>query len=198
MHRTDVDLQEAYETIRTIKTLAKDEGYPIRILSVGNTQPLNIATHVVHTNKLEERLKNAKYKKLDDLSDNWAYKKPFDFVVCVDTLQEVRDPIAVIKQMSNVGRKGFIRVIDRSFESLKGAESDDYAGFANHRWFVESTPKKLKFTFKHPYIHFISEYMPPMSGVKHLNIWWDNDVQAFEKILHTDEEVRKDFLDYLK
>lgn len=88
--------------------------------------------------------------KLDICSDKWPFKnKEFDFVHCGQTLEDIRDPIFVCKEMMRVARKGVVTTPTIWIECQKGIdaypESTLYKGFDKHKWLVKHTKDGLKF-----------------------------------------------------
>ena len=143
-----------------------------RVLDVGGWyQPFNLATHVIDLCPYESRrIRNA----LDpadeerfsadtwivhDVCDSpWPFPdKSFDFVVCSHLLEDVRDPIAVCRELCRIGKTGYIETPTRIREIfakdrfslvnfLTGSLPE--IGFYHHRWFVEAEGLHLRFTAK--------------------------------------------------
>ncbi len=87
---------------------------------------------------------------LDICGNTWPFKdKEFDFVHCGQTLEDVRDPIFVCKEMIRVSKRGVITTPTIWIECQKGIdaypESVLYRGFDKHKWIVEHSSKGLRF-----------------------------------------------------
>ena len=143
-----------------------------RVLDVGGWyRPFNLATHVLDllpyaTRRTgepldpedSERFTEATWLVGDACTSPWPYPdKFFDFIVCSHLLEDVRDPIAVCREMVRVGRAGYIETPSRCREiftkerwsglrALKGGMPE--IGFYHHRWFVELEGTHLRFTPK--------------------------------------------------
>lgn len=83
------------------------------------------------------------------LNETWEHfgDNYFDFVVCTHTLEDVRDPSAVAKHLSRVGKGGFIAVPNRHQE-FSHLESPLWRGNLHHRWLFRGTESGLKATAK--------------------------------------------------
>lgn len=123
-------------------------------------KPINGATHVLDINSYESRLKGQAWD-LDqperftqatwtqlDICDRkpWPYPdKYFDFVCCSHVLEDIRDPIWVVSELSRVGRAGYIECPSAAAELLIRQPLMSYLlhtdkgtiGCAHHRWLVE-------------------------------------------------------------
>ena len=89
------------------------------------------------------------YHQLDICAARFPFPdKSFDFVICRHTLEDLRDPIAVCREMNRVGRAGYIECPSRVYESTKGVERWWWAGHYHHRWLVDVTGAQIQFQFK--------------------------------------------------
>ncbi|MHA2065058.1 MAG: class I SAM-dependent methyltransferase, partial [Candidatus Thorarchaeota archaeon] len=208
-----VSLEEGMAAVAITQEAAEAEKKEFRVLDVGGAiKPLIFATHIIdilpHHNRAwfghiapgevsrnAERFSADSWAQMDMCETPWPYDDDFfDIVWCTQTIEDVRDPIAVLKEMSRVGKAGYIETIDRNFESLKNAEDPNYAGYIHHRWFIEEDDDKLKFTQKYPIIHVDDKLVPLPTGKKFLNLWWTDDVEGYENI----EMSREAILDYFR
>ncbi len=87
-----------------------------------------------------------------DLCDRtpWPFADgSFDLAVCVDVLQEVRDPVWVCAEMARVARGGYVEVPTPG-ASLSVREEGDrpHPDAAHHRWLCELSSSELVFTAK--------------------------------------------------
>jgi hypothetical protein len=84
----------------------------------------------------------------------WPFSdKQFDFSICSQTLEDVRDPLYVCSELMRVSKRGYIEVPSRLYESSRGVEKVKIVGCAHHRWFVEIKGNHLQFTQKYHAIH---------------------------------------------
>lgn len=142
-----------------------------RVLDLGGWyQPFNLATHVIDlcrydTRRLQdsldpedrERFSAGGWVVADVCVTPWPYAdKFFDFVVCSNLLEDVRDPLAVCRELNRVGRAGYIETPSRLREIFskqrlfppRALGNMAEIGFYHHRWFVEAEGTHLKFTAK--------------------------------------------------
>jgi SAM-dependent methyltransferase len=154
--------------------LRKAANAAARVLDIGGWyQPFNLATHVVDllpfaTRRQHEaldpedpeRFSAETWLACDVCTAPWPYvDRYFDFVVCSNLLEDVRDPIAVCREINRVGKAGYIETPSRLREIfakshrfswrrlVRGAGAPE-VGFYHHRWFVEGEGMHLKFTAK--------------------------------------------------
>lgn len=90
-----------------------------------------------------------------DICDRTAYPfadKELDFVICSQTLEDVRDPLWVCAEMNRIAKRGYIEVPTRDNESSRGAEYG-IVGLSHHRWLIDIDDDELVFTMKYHMIH---------------------------------------------
>jgi len=91
--------------------------------------------------------------------DPWPFKdKQFDFVLCKGTLEDLRDPVWVCREMMRVGKSGYLDVPTRILESMPGVERTRYCGYSHHHWLCEAVEGGIQFTFKHAQLHAYSRF----------------------------------------
>jgi hypothetical protein len=93
-----------------------------------------------------------------DICDHTPYPFPdkfFDFVICSQTLEDVRDPIWVCHEMSRIAKRGYLEVPSRIAETCRGWEHPRIAGLSHHRWFVDidAAARRVRFTMKFHRVH---------------------------------------------
>jgi SAM-dependent methyltransferase len=154
--------------------LRKAANAAARVLDIGGWyQPFNLATHVIDlfpfaTRRQHEALDPEDPERFsaetwlawDVCATPWPYvDRYFDFVVCSNLLEDVRDPIAVCREINRVGKAGYVETPSRlreifakrrrfSWRRLVGGAGAPEVGFYHHRWFVEGGGAHLKFTAK--------------------------------------------------
>lgn len=184
------------------------------ILDVGGgMQPLLSATHVMDIlpynrrswygdiaipgDVLGQRYSEATWSQKDVCNTPWDYPdKSFDFVWCTQLIEDVRDLLAVIREISRVGKCGYVTTIHRSFESKLDVNDPLYAGYIHHRWLIELENNKVKFLFKYPLIHAYDEYRPKIIKQQFLEFWWEGSLEAYEQQLYTLQEIQDVFKGY--
>jgi SAM-dependent methyltransferase len=141
-----------------------------RSLDVGGWfLPVNAVTHVLDLGQMETRgpaldpdTKPRFTKDTWIIADAcvapWPFPdKYFEFSICSHLLEDVRDPLAVIRELARVSRSGYVETPSRLREIFAKGRFDHLGsrlfwppkiGFHHHRWFVESKGKHLIFTAK--------------------------------------------------
>lgn len=89
-----------------------------------------------------------------------------DFAICSHTLEDIRDPIFLCKELNRVAKAGYIEVPSRECESIMGTSG--YVGSCHHRWLVEIEDNAVTFRFKSHLIHGSWKYHLPASYRKRL------------------------------
>ncbi len=140
-----------------------------RVLDVGGWHnPFHLATHVLDIMPYEsrrthealdpedpERFSKETWHISDACEGNWPWSDNyFDFSICSHTLEDVRDPIAVGRELARVSKAGYVEVPSRAREIFI---KDRFArlkmflgrtpeiGFPHHRWFCELNDGELHF-----------------------------------------------------
>lgn len=193
-----------------------------RILDVGGWyQPFNLATHVIDLCPYElrriddaldpedgERFSAATWVAHDVCSLPWPYPdNSFDFVVCSNLLEDVRDPIAVCRELCRVGKTGYIETPsrireifskERFFPGKSLFRNLPEIGFYHHRWFVEASGTQLRFTAKTVALSENRQYYITRADLGRklteqesaLALFWDGEF-TFEEVF---TDLRSDYL----
>ncbi len=143
-----------------------------RVLDVGGWhRPFRLATHVIDVMPYETR---CGFDAIDPenaeriTADNWVVQdvcvtpwpwpdKFFDFSVCSHLLEDVRDPVAVCRELVRVSKRGYIEVPSREREIFCKARLARWKialgripdiGFTHHRWFCAIDGNEIRFERK--------------------------------------------------
>ena len=184
-----------------------------RVLDVGGAYgPLNTATHVIDIVDFDQRgepLDRAELPRFtretwsvhDICSTPWPFPdKHFDFAFCSHTLEDVRDPIAVCRELSRVAAAGYVETPSRlreSFHHKRGyllrriVGRPIRVGFDHHRWFVEEEDGGLVFSAKtqtmlqDPGLFITAAELGRAltSRESALALWWRRELRARERLL---------------
>lgn len=137
---------------------------------------------------------------LQDICDRdpWPFADDqFDFAVCVTTLEDVRDPIGVCRELSRVSRAGYVEVPTVEAELIFNVEgTGSFLGHEHHRWFcdldLELAPAAgpgLVFWHKSHMVHedwrlrVLPRWRAQMSLEDHLlGVFWDGRLPAREHL----------------
>lgn len=79
--------------------------------------------------------------------------KEFDFVICSHTLEDIRDPISVCREMNRVAKRGYIECPSRLRECTREDATRRASGWPHHRWIVDFDSGYLIFTDKGLWAH---------------------------------------------
>ncbi len=121
----------------------------------------------------------------------WPFSdKQFDFVVCSHTLEDVRDPLWVCTEMIRVGKRGYIEVPSRAYESCLGIERPNQAGLSHHRWLIDIRGDEISFLHKSHMIHSHWRFALPRAYGRALSrersvqwLWWEGEF-TFREVMY--------------
>ena len=128
-----------------------------KILDVGgNYKTYPNATHIIDIRKPLKDCK-LKYTQMNICEKTWPFEDDeFDFVFCGNTIEDLKNPLFVCKEMMRVGKAGRIVVPDILTECTKGVDSwmlnETYAGFYHHRWLIAISEGKIELIPKTPIV----------------------------------------------
>jgi hypothetical protein len=85
--------------------------------------------------------------------ERWPFgDHQFDFAVCVQTLEDLRDPVWVCAELSRVARAGYVETPSRLLEQSYSV-AGPLVGWSHHRWLVEIAGEGLEFVHKPHHLH---------------------------------------------
>lgn len=135
-----------------------------------------------------ERFTDATWVRHDICENPWPFADDqFDFVVCAQTLEDVRDPLAVCRELARVGKAGYVEV-PSPVEELTWGLQGPWAGWSHHHWICELHDAGLRFTHKSHSVHAPGRHLPagscdalpPQRRV--LELWWRGSFPAREQV----------------
>jgi hypothetical protein len=126
----------------------------------------------------------------------WPFEDgQFDFAVCSQTLEDVRDPVWVCAEMGRVARAGYIEVPSRLEEQAHGVHGE-WVGWSHHHWLVDVAPGRVDFVFKTGILADRPQYCLTLEEVESLplaervqTLWWEGELEARERIFLVPEEL---------
>lgn len=126
-----------------------------------------------------------------DLCDRepWPFADgQFDFAICSQTLEDIRDPIWVCAELQRVARAGYIEVPSLAEELSFGIQGP-WTGWGHHHWLVEVEPGLLRFVFKHHIVHGREDLRFPAGlhatlapAERVSSFWWEGAFEAVERV----------------
>lgn len=121
-------------------------------------------------------------------AEPWPFRdKQFDFVFCLGTLEDVRDPVRVCQEMVRVGKAGYMEMPTRILESMRGVERLRYVGHSHHRWLCEFSGTEVSFLFKHAQLHLYPRFhvtLCPWIGRPRKSHTWTEAFDFIDSIFH--------------
>lgn len=135
-----------------------------------------------------------------DICDRTPYPfadKSIDFVICSHTLEDVRDPIWVCREMMRIAKRGYIETPSRRAEASRGWEHPRLAGLSHHRWFVDVEGTRVRFLMKFHRVHSHWRFSLPLAHLRQLPehakvqwLFWDDQFDVEEDTrLHGPAEI---------
>ena len=131
----------------------------------------------------------------------------FDFVVCRHTLEDIKDPIKICREMMRVAKAGYIETPSRTYESTKGVERHWWCGHYHHRWFVEASQEahRVTFQFKPHNVHSSRRFsfrcfpwQKVREEFKNTALLWEGRFEAREKVVIDYRDVQADLIRHKK
>jgi hypothetical protein len=123
--------------------------------------------------------------------------REFDFVICRHTLEDIKDPLKICKEMTRVSKAGYIETPHRVYESTKGVERHWWCGHYHHRWLVEVEGNKVIFQFKPHNLHSASKYyfrcwpwQKVREEFKNTHLLWEDSFEYEERIIIDYNELK--------
>lgn len=192
------------------------------VLDVGGWHnPFGPATHVIDLGDYEtrqvqdsltpgepERFSVASWTVHDVCEIPWPFEDGcFDFAICSHLLEDVRDPIAVCRELARVARAGYVEVPSRAREIFAKARFFGLRaalgripeiGFYHHRWMVEAEGSHLRFLRKSHQLAMDSGFFIKRAELGRkmtedesgLCLWWESGFTAEEVYEVSDDDLR--------
>jgi len=136
----------------------------------------------------------------------WPFAdEQFDFVMCSHTLEDVRDPLWVCTEMIRVGKRGYIEVPARAYESSLGVERPNQAGLSHHRWLIDIRGDEISFLHKSHMIHTHWRFALPRAYGRALSpqnsvqwLWWEREFTFREVMCHGLDAQERELEEYVR
>jgi hypothetical protein len=123
--------------------------------------------------------------------DPWPFSDgQFDYAVCAHTLEDVRDPIGVCRELSRVAKAGYVEV-PAPVEELTWGIQGEWVGWTHHHWITELIDDELVFTAKPHLLCAEGRHLPAGAAEgkpRVLQLSWTGEVRAREQIFVGAEE----------
>lgn len=143
-------------------------------------------------------------------AEPWPFAdKMFDFAICSHTLEDVRDPIRMCRELSRVAKAGYVEVPSREWESTMGVELrfelPRQAGLYHHRWLCEVDDGKLIFIMKPAFMHGSRLYSFPRRMARRwaeedkllLRLLWEGELPGEERLFDSITSFQENMRDFV-
>lgn len=142
-----------------------------------------------------EHFSRETWLRLDLCTDPLPFEdKSIDFIICSHTLEDVRDPIRICREMVRVAKRGYVEVPSRRMETIRNLEHRGYPGYYHHHWLVEIENGTVTFRFKTPLLCSSWRYTFPRAYLRELRpedrvawLFWQ-DSFVFREIVQLGED----------
>jgi hypothetical protein len=113
----------------------------------------------------------------------------FDFAICAQTLEDVRDPIRACAELVRVAKAGYVEVPSRLEEQSLGVDGAAWAGWSHHRWLCDVGPAAIQFVHKPHFLHAKPGVHLPAGFHAGLRpeqrvacLWWEGSFEFAERV----------------
>jgi Methyltransferase domain len=126
--------------------------------------------------------------------DPWPFADgQFDFAVCAQTLEDLRDPVWVCSELERVARAGYVEV-PAPVEELTWGVQGPWVGWGHHRWLFSVSDGGLEAVHKPHLLPRSGSHLP--AGTLHglspeqrtTRLWWRDRLACRERIHFGAEE----------
>ena len=123
-----------------------------------------------------------------------------DFVICSQTLEDVRDPIWVCSELCRIAKAGYIEVPSRLEEQSWGV-TGAFVGWSHHRWLIEIANGEIEFVAKPHELHaaeahhFSPGFWEGLSAEERVQTLWWQDLFSYRERVMIDSAESDDYLD---
>ncbi|MFL5843972.1 MAG: class I SAM-dependent methyltransferase [Solirubrobacteraceae bacterium] len=117
----------------------------------------------------------------------------FDYVICAQTLEDVRDPVFVCSEMARIAKAGYLETPSWRAE-LRHRVNGPWTGYSHHRWLVrcDQDAAHAEFVFKFGTVHSEPYRMPHhelTEAEANAWLWWEGSFTAAERIIMEPAEL---------
>jgi Methyltransferase domain len=137
-----------------------------------------------------ERFSDATWIERDACTpEPWPWEDDyFDFAVCAQTLEDLRDPVRVCLELQRVARAGYIEVPSRLEEQTRWLNGP-WAGWSHHRWICQVRDGGIDFVAKGNLLDWRADLRVPRrvwsaagAAGRIQSLWWQDRFDARELI----------------
>jgi hypothetical protein len=118
--------------------------------------------------------------------DPWPFADDqFDYAVCAHTLEDVRDPVGVCRELGRVAKAGYVE-LPAPVEELTWGIQGEWVGWTHHHWITELVDGELVFTAKPHLLCAAGRHLPRGSAdgkERVIRLEWEGTLRAREQVL---------------
>ena len=118
-----------------------------------------------------------------------------DFVICSQTLEDLRDPLWVCSEMNRIAKAGYVEVPSRLEEQSWGVNGE-FVGWSHHRWLIDVSDAGIEFALKLHSLHsrrdqyFPSGFWERLSPEERVQtLWWSEGFSFSERVFIAEDEA---------
>lgn len=101
--------------------------------------------------------------------------KSFDFIVCRHCIEDMYNPFPLLREMSRVGKAGYIETPSPIAELGRGVDggSPPFRGYHHHRFMTWPLGKDLRLISKYPFIEYLRFDEPKIDELLKQERYWN-------------------------
>jgi hypothetical protein len=133
--------------------------------------------------------------------------KSFDFIYCRHVLEDMYDPFLLIREMSRVGKAGYVEMPSPIAELCRGIDgsSPPYRGYHHHRFIGWVHEGEFRLISKYPFVEYLNFAETDIvaalrDGPKHWNTYllWEDEIKYVHRQNGPDYLLPRDYAMILK
>jgi SAM-dependent methyltransferase len=134
----------------------------------------------------------------------WPFDdKQFDLGLCSHCLEDIRDPLPAVRELSRVCKRVMVIGPSRLFEQIRGIDHPAYCGFYHHPWIMFEEDGKLIFRRKTSVLELKGCHVVCPLGwtlKRELGSMFilSENLQAEERAFWSEESDYKDYADFIR
>ena len=141
-----------------------------------------------------------------DLCDGqkWPFEdKQFDLGLCSHCLEDLRDPLPAVRELSRVCKRVLIITPSRLLEQTIGIDHPRYCGFYHHPWMVFQENNKLIFRRKTPIVnlpacHIVCPIGMTLQREQGAALFYGADMEAEERMYWSERDDYEDYCRFIE
>jgi hypothetical protein len=135
--------------------------------------------------------------------ERWPFEdQQFDLGLCSHTLEDLREPVGVVRELARVCKKVLIISPSRLLEQTRGIEHPKYCGFYHHLWMLTSHDSAILFRRKSQILnlkgtHLVCPLKKTLSRERGSFFWYGSSPEAREVACWNEQEDYDDYAGFI-